>query len=154
VAQDALTILVPTELDREDQLSRSSYWLSNKDNTAPWRRFFRIRKHGGRCAASDTSISAQRNPTHAGLSYSLHQSPSSSTNGLVCKKVNLIVGFYPGRNIIGNWQGPSAFNLTFQELGVAFESRMNDFMGHVYTPRGVESSFEHPRPRWWLVRMS
>jgi hypothetical protein len=54
-------------------------------------------------------------------------------NGIVCMDVNLIAGlYYPVRNVMGNWQGPSAFNFTIKEPDVAFESRTNDFSGHVY----------------------
>ncbi|GAB1315660.1 Floculation protein FLO1 [Madurella fahalii] len=54
-------------------------------------------------------------------------------NGLVCRNVDLIAGlYYPVRNVMGNWQGPSAFNFTIQEPGVAFESRTNDFTGNAY----------------------
>ncbi|KAK4247373.1 hypothetical protein C7999DRAFT_41336 [Corynascus novoguineensis] len=57
-------------------------------------------------------------------------------NGLVCRSVHLIKGFYyPIRNVMGNHQGPSAFNFTIQEPGVPFEERTNDFTGHVYPRR-------------------
>jgi hypothetical protein len=54
-------------------------------------------------------------------------------NGLVCKSVDLVAGlYYPVRNVMGNYQGPSAFNFTIQEPGVALEERTNDFTGRVY----------------------
>lgn len=57
-------------------------------------------------------------------------------NGLVCKNVDLVSGlYYPVRAVMGNWQGPSAFNLTIQEPGVALENRTNDFSGRVYPRR-------------------
>jgi hypothetical protein len=33
---------------------------------------------------------------------------------------------------MGNYQGPSAFNFTIQEPGVALEKRTNDFTGRAY----------------------
>ncbi|KAL2126116.1 hypothetical protein VTI74DRAFT_1667 [Chaetomium olivicolor] len=54
-------------------------------------------------------------------------------NGLVCKNVDLVGGlYYPVRNVMGNHQGPSAFNFTIQEPGVPFGKRTNDFTGSVY----------------------
>ena len=54
-------------------------------------------------------------------------------NGIVCKNVDLVAGMhYPVRNVMGDWQGPSAFNFTIQEPGVAFENRVNDFTGRAY----------------------
>jgi hypothetical protein len=40
--------------------------------------------------------------------------------------------FYPIRSVMGDWQGPSAFNFTIQEPGPTFEERKNDFTGLVY----------------------
>lgn len=54
-------------------------------------------------------------------------------NGINCTNVDLVEGFYyPVRNVMGNWQGPSAFNFTIQAPGVSFEDRSNDFSGNAY----------------------
>jgi hypothetical protein len=60
----------------------------------------------------------------------------SFINGIVCKTVDLTAGlYYPVRNVMGNWQGPSAFNFTIQGPGVAAEDRTHDFTGLVYPRR-------------------
>ncbi|KAL2148869.1 hypothetical protein VTH82DRAFT_1555 [Thermothelomyces myriococcoides] len=57
----------------------------------------------------------------------------SYQNRVVCRKVDLQAGFYyPIRSVMGNAQGPSAFNLTIQEPDVAFGQRTNNWAGHVY----------------------
>jgi hypothetical protein len=54
-------------------------------------------------------------------------------NGIVCKTVDLVAGwYYPVRNVMGNYQGPSAFNFTIQAPGVAEADRTHDFAGLVY----------------------
>lgn len=55
----------------------------------------------------------------------------SFINGINCTDVNLVGGaYYPVRNVMGDWQGPSAFNFTIQKPGQAFEDRK--FTGDVY----------------------
>ena len=54
-------------------------------------------------------------------------------NGINCTDVNLIGGaYYPVRNVMGDWQGPSAFNFTIQKPGEAFEDRKNLFTGDAF----------------------
>lgn len=58
---------------------------------------------------------------------------ASFVNGINCTNVDLVQGFYyPIRNVMGNWQGPSAFNFTIDAPGVQFASRTNNFPGSVY----------------------
>ncbi|KAI0862519.1 hypothetical protein F4860DRAFT_512867 [Xylaria cubensis] len=50
-----------------------------------------------------------------------------------CTDVYLTQGrYYPVRNVIGNYNGPSAFNFTIWEPGVPWEDRTNNFAGDVY----------------------
>ncbi|EGX92327.1 GLEYA adhesin domain [Cordyceps militaris CM01] len=54
-------------------------------------------------------------------------------NGLKCAEVDLVRGaWYPLRSVMGNWQGPSAFNLTIKTPSQTFEQRRNDFSGLAY----------------------
>lgn len=54
-------------------------------------------------------------------------------NGINCTNVDLVKGFYyPVRNVMGNWQGPSAFNFTIDAPGVPFPDRTNNFAGNAY----------------------
>ncbi|PNY23181.1 Uncharacterized protein TCAP_06863 [Tolypocladium capitatum] len=54
-------------------------------------------------------------------------------NDMNCTDLNLVQGgFYPVRNVMGNWHGPSGFNLTIQKPGESFEQRKNVFDGDVY----------------------
>lgn len=54
-------------------------------------------------------------------------------NGLKCAEVDLVAGaWYPLRSVTGNWQGPSAFNLTIKTPSQPFEQRRNDFSGRAY----------------------
>lgn len=54
-------------------------------------------------------------------------------NGLKCADVDLVKGaWYPIRTVMGNWQGPSAFNLTIKAPSETFEQRRNDFAGLAY----------------------
>ncbi|KAI1146348.1 hypothetical protein F4825DRAFT_440975 [Nemania diffusa] len=57
----------------------------------------------------------------------------SYINPINCTDVYLFQGrYYPIRNVVGNYQGPSAFNYTIWEPNVPFEERKNDFTGNVY----------------------
>jgi hypothetical protein len=57
----------------------------------------------------------------------------SFVNGIKCADLNLVKGaYYPLRSVMGDWQGPSAFNLTMQVPGQRFEDRGNDYTGVVY----------------------
>jgi hypothetical protein len=57
----------------------------------------------------------------------------SFINGINCTSVDLVEGFYyPVRNVMGDWQGPSAFNFTIDAPGVPFPDRTKDFTGNVY----------------------
>jgi hypothetical protein len=113
--------------------------------TLVYQGFYRARKTGthGICSTADN-----RNEVffgHGNAFSCLDGKPSASAtplfvttggnfiNGIVCRDVDLVAGlYYPVRNVMGNWQGPSAFNFTVQEPGVAFESRTNDFSGYAY----------------------
>jgi hypothetical protein len=54
-------------------------------------------------------------------------------NPINCTDVFLVQGqYYPVRNVMGNFGGPSAFDFTIWEPGVPFEDRTNDFTGEVY----------------------
>ncbi|PHH64285.1 hypothetical protein CDD81_4769 [Ophiocordyceps australis] len=54
-------------------------------------------------------------------------------NDIRCADVSLLQGqYYPFRSVMGDWQGPSAFNFTITEPGRSFESRTNDFTGRAY----------------------
>lgn len=54
-------------------------------------------------------------------------------NGIKCATVDLVKNaYYPVRSVMGNWQGPSAFNLTIQKPSETFEQRRNDFSGLAY----------------------
>jgi hypothetical protein len=54
-------------------------------------------------------------------------------NPINCTNVYLVQGrYYPVRNVMGNYNGPSAFNFTIWEPEIPFEERTNDFAGNVY----------------------
>ncbi|PHH76454.1 hypothetical protein CDD82_3979 [Ophiocordyceps australis] len=54
-------------------------------------------------------------------------------NGIRCADVSLRQGeYYPLRNVMGNWQGPSAFNFTIKDPARNFDARTNDFTGLAY----------------------
>ena len=54
----------------------------------------------------------------------------SFNNPVSCATVELVQGlYYPIRSVMGNEQGPSAYNLTILPPGTAFEDRTNDFTG-------------------------
>ncbi len=54
-------------------------------------------------------------------------------NGINCTDVSLAEGeYYPLRSVMGDWQGPSAFNLTIKRPSEPFEERKNVFDGLVY----------------------
>lgn len=54
-------------------------------------------------------------------------------NPIACTDVYLVGGrYYPVRSVMGNFNGPSAFNFTIWEPDVPFEDRKNDFTGNVY----------------------
>ncbi|KAI3331740.1 hypothetical protein HD806DRAFT_546085 [Xylariaceae sp. AK1471] len=60
-------------------------------------------------------------------------SGDSYVNPINCTDVYLVGGrYYPVRNVMGNYGGPSAFNFTIWEPDVPFEDRKNDFTGNVY----------------------
>ncbi|MCJ1447872.1 MAG: hypothetical protein MMC23_008384 [Stictis urceolatum] len=57
----------------------------------------------------------------------------SFMNGIYCATVQLDKGlYYPIRSVMGNYQGPSAFNLTVVPSGTAIEDGSNDFTGFAY----------------------
>ncbi|KAI0967169.1 hypothetical protein F4678DRAFT_254271 [Xylaria arbuscula] len=57
----------------------------------------------------------------------------SYVNPINCTDVYLYEGlYYPIRSVMGNYGGPSAFNLTIWEPDVPFEDREHDFTGSVY----------------------
>ncbi|TWU73787.1 hypothetical protein ED733_004040 [Metarhizium rileyi] len=57
----------------------------------------------------------------------------SFINGIKCADLDLIEGaYYPLRSVMGDWQGPSAFNLTIQTPSQTFENRKNDYTGQAY----------------------
>ncbi|RYP53636.1 hypothetical protein DL768_001416 [Monosporascus sp. mg162] len=54
-------------------------------------------------------------------------------NPINCTDVFLVQGqYYPVRNVMGNFGGPSAFDFTIWEPDVPFEDRTNDFTGGAY----------------------
>ncbi|KAJ6780918.1 hypothetical protein PWT90_03994 [Aphanocladium album] len=54
-------------------------------------------------------------------------------NGLKCAEVTMVEGaWYPIRSVMGDWQGPSAFNVTIKTPSETFEQRRNDFSGRAY----------------------
>ncbi|UNI13421.1 hypothetical protein JDV02_000169 [Purpureocillium takamizusanense] len=62
-------------------------------------------------------------------------------NGINCTDVTLAEGeYYPLRSVTGNWQGPSAFNLTVKRPSESFENRKNIFDGLVF-PHSCGSYF-------------
>ena len=57
----------------------------------------------------------------------------SYINGIKCVDLELVRdAYYPLRSVMGDWQGPSAFNLTMQRPSESFEERKNDFSGLAY----------------------
>ncbi|KAK9444944.1 Floculation protein FLO1 [Metarhizium brunneum] len=57
----------------------------------------------------------------------------SYINGIKCADLDLVKdAYYPLRSVMGDWQGPSAFNLTIKTPSETFENRKNDYTGHAY----------------------
>ncbi|KAK4039623.1 hypothetical protein C8A01DRAFT_46954 [Parachaetomium inaequale] len=82
--------------------------------------------HGNAFSCLDGKASANAQPLLVATGASL-------INGVICKDVDLVSGlYYPVRNVMGNWQGGSAFNFTVKEPDVALEDRTHDFAGRVY----------------------
>lgn len=54
-------------------------------------------------------------------------------NGIKCADLDLVKdAYYPLRSVMGDWQGPSAFNLTMKTPSETFENRKNDYTGKAY----------------------
>ncbi|OAQ64452.1 floculation protein FLO1 [Pochonia chlamydosporia 170] len=57
----------------------------------------------------------------------------SYVNGIKCADLDLVKdSYYPLRSVMGDWQGPSAFNVTIKTPSQKFEDRKNNFAGLAY----------------------
>ncbi|KAL7937414.1 Floculation protein FLO1 [Trichoderma chlorosporum] len=76
------------------------------------------------CLNGDVDISATPLVVSTGGNY---------INGIKYADVDLVKGaYYPLRSVMGDWQGPSAFNLTIKTPSLKFEDRRNDIAGLAY----------------------
>lgn len=76
------------------------------------------------CLTGDIDIKARPLVISTGGNY---------INGIKCVELDLLKGaYYPLRSVMGDWQGPSAFNVTIKTPSQKFEDRNNDFTGLAY----------------------
>ncbi|KAL7906638.1 Floculation protein FLO1 [Trichoderma velutinum] len=76
------------------------------------------------CLTGDVDINAKPLIVSTGGSY---------INRIKCADLDLLKGaYYPLRSVMGNWQGPSAFNITIKTPSQNFEDRKNNFTGLAY----------------------